>query len=95
MRNASDRFAALTAKNDLGELNATSPGHTFDEAKELESTARTRVLLTNISYGAAAVCGLAAVILYVTRPRAMTERRTAIVPVPVGGGGAIVLEGSF
>jgi len=88
-------LAAITAKNDLAELNATSPSHTFDEAKELESTARNRVLFTNITYGAAAVCGITAAILYLTRPRATTERRTAIVPVPVGRGGAIVLEGSF
>jgi hypothetical protein len=88
-------LAALTAKNDLVELNATSPGHTFDEAKQLESKARTRVLLTNITYGAAAVCGVTAAILYFTRPRAGTERRTAIVPVPVGRGGAIVLKGRF
>ena len=88
-------LAAITAKDDLAELNATSPSHTFDEAKELESTARNRVLFTNITYGAAAVCGITAAILYLTRPRARTERRTAIVPVPVGRGGAIVLEGSF
>ena len=88
-------LGAITAKNDLEELNATSPGHNFDQAKELESTARTRVLMTNITYGAAAVCGVTAVILYLTRPRATAERRTAIVPVPVGRGGAIVLEGNF
>jgi len=88
-------LAALTAKNDLAELNATSPSHTFDEAKELESTARNRVLFTNITYGAAAVCGVTAAILYFTRPRVRTEQRTAIVPVPVGRGGAIVLEGRF
>jgi hypothetical protein len=87
-------LAALTARNDLAELNATSPSHTFDEAKQVESTARNRVLFANIAYGAAAVCGVTAVILFLTRPRE-TEQRTAIVPVPVGRGGALVLEGTF
>jgi len=88
-------LAALTAKNDLDQLNATSPSHTFDEAKALESTARNRVLFANIAYGAAAVCGVTAAILFLTRPRTTTERRTAIVPVPSARGGAIVLEGTF
>jgi len=88
-------LAALTANNDLSELNATSPSHTFDEAKQLESTARSRVLFANITYGAAAVCGVTAAILYLTRPRASSERRTAIVPVAVGRGGVLALEGRF
>lgn len=88
-------LAAITAKSDLEHLNATSPSHTFDEAKDLESTARTRVLVANIAYGAAAVCGVTAVILYLTRPDGTPDRRTAIVPVPTTRGAALVLEGTF
>lgn len=89
-------MSAISAKNDLDHLNMTSQNHTFDEAKDLEQTARTRVLLTNIGIGVAAACGVTAGILYLTRPRVVTERRvTTLTPVPIQGGGAVVLGGQF
>jgi hypothetical protein len=89
-------MSAISAKNDLDHLNMTSQNHTFDEAKDLEQAARTHVLLTNIGIGVAAACGVTAGILYLTRPRVVTERRiTTLAPVPIQGGGAVVLGGQF
>ncbi len=89
-------LAAVSAKNELVRLGAQSRSHTFTEAKELEATTRTRVLLTNIGLGMTAACGVTAALLYLTRPHRVAERRvTTITPVPIIGGGAVVLEGNF
>lgn len=89
--------AAVSTKNDLAELTRRSGGHSFDEARDLESTARRDVLLTNIGLGAAAGLAIGATILYLTAPRTGTTERPSlsVAPVPVRSGGAFVLEGSF
>lgn len=89
-------ISAMSGKDELDALNATSLSHTFDEATEVEDRTRRDVLFTNIGLGAAAVFGVAATILYLTAPDAPAqERLTTISPVPVHGGGAIVLGGTF
>jgi hypothetical protein len=86
--------AALDAKGELEALNATSTAHSFDEAMAKEDTIRTRLLVSNISYGVAIGCGVTAAILFLTKPSA--ERSTiSIAPAPTRGGGAIVLGGEF
>lgn len=86
-------ITALQAKSDLEDLNATSSAHSFDEATALEDKIRTRLLITNISYGVAIAAGVTATILFLTKPR-VTERSTISI-APVKGGGAIVLGGEF
>jgi hypothetical protein len=91
-------IGALQAKSDLEELNATSTAHSFDDATAIEDSIRTRVLVTNISYGVAIACGVTAAILFLTKPS--TQERNdrssiSIAPAPTRGGGAIVLVGEF
>ncbi len=85
-------YAALQAKNELDDLNATSPNHTFDQAQAVEQRARNRVLFTNIALATGGVFALGAGILYLATPKS-TERRVAVTPVP--GGAAVVMGGHF
>ena len=86
-------ITALQAKSDLEDLNATSSAHSFDEATAIEEKIRTRLLITNISYGVAIAAGVTATILFLTKP-SVTERSTISI-APTTGGGAIVLGGEF
>ncbi|NVB82544.1 MAG: hypothetical protein HOV81_29460 [Kofleriaceae bacterium] len=97
--------------NDLDHLNANSLAHEWSEAQALEHRANRDLFVTQIAMGAAGVFALGTVILYLTRPEsaareersestAATRRRagmrtTTIAPVPMQGGGAVVLGGHF
>ena len=84
----------LSAKSDLESLNEESPNHTFDEAKDLERRAKRDFLFSNIGYGVAGALAITATILWLTEPdKPPSESR--VTAVPVNGGGAIVLGGSF
>lgn len=82
----------LRAKSELEDLNATSPNHTFDDAKRVESRVRRGFLIANIGYGVAGGLAVTAAILWLTDPE---PRETRITAVPIGGGGAVVLGGHF
>lgn len=86
-------LAAVAAEHDLDALNADSRRHQFREAKDVESRARRDVLWSNIGYLSAGAFAVTAGILFLTRPHAVTE--TSVAPVPVQGGGVVVLGGSF
>jgi hypothetical protein len=89
-------FGARSAKTELDELNAHSVNHDFDEAKAVESRGKRDALLTNIGYGAAGAFAVVSVILFLTEPRASEEHRvTTVTPVPMRGGGAVVLGVPF
>lgn len=97
--------------SDLDHLNANSLAHPWSEAQALEERANRDLLVTQIAIGAAGVFAIGTVILYLTRPEpaareersgttAATRRRagartTTIAPVPMQGGGAVVLGGLF
>ena len=85
----------LRAKSDLEDLNAESPNHTFDEAKDLESRARRGFLFANIGYGVAGALAITATILWLTEPDRPTRETSRVTAVPLEGGGAIVLGGQF
>jgi hypothetical protein len=90
-------IAAISNKHDLEALNAESQQHQFREAKDVESRMRRDVLLTNIGYVAAGAFAVTAGVLFVTRPRAaaVTENGTSVAPIPVQGGGVVVMKGHF
>ncbi len=89
-------FGARSAKAELDELNAHSVDHDFDEATSIESRGKRDALLTNIGYAAAGTFAVVSVILLLTEPRASEERRvTTVTPVPMRGGGAVVLGVPF
>jgi hypothetical protein len=88
-------IGALMAKSDLEELNATSTAHSFDDARAVEDTIRTRLLVTNISYGVAIGCGVTAAILFLTKPRSAERASVSVAPAPLRGGGALVIGGEF
>lgn len=83
--------------NDLDHLNANSLAHEWSEAQVVEEHARRDLLVTEIAMGTAGVFALGTIILYLTRPdpSAREERTTTIAPVPLQGGGAVVLGGHF
>lgn len=89
-------WQAREAKLELDDLNAHSVNHGFDEAKDVERRGKRDALLTNIGFGAAGAFAVAATILFLTEPRAREEQRTTtITPVPLTGGGAVVLGVPF
>lgn len=89
-------FGARSAKTELDDLNAHSVNHDFDEAKAVEARGKRDALLTNIGYGAAGAFAVVSVILVLTEPRASEDHRvTTVTPVPLRGGGAVVLGVPF
>lgn len=89
-------FETRAAKLELDDLNAHSVNHDFDEAKDVEARGKRDALLTNIGFGAAGAFAVAATILFLTEPSATEHQRTTtITPVPVTGGGAVVLGVPF
>lgn len=90
-------FGARSAKQELDELNAHSVDHRFDEATAIEDRGKRDALLTNIGYGAAGALAVVSAILFLTEPRSHEEARvtTTLTPVPIRGGGALVLGVPF
>ncbi len=88
-------IGALQSKSELEAMNARSTAYTFDQARAMEDKIRTRLLVTNISYGVAIACGVTAAILFLTEPSAKERSTISISPAPTRGGGAIVLGGEF
>lgn len=83
----------LARKSELEDLNASSPSHTFDEAKRVERRARRDFLLANIGFGVAGALAVTAAILFITEPSGKETARVGA--APLDGGGAIVFGGSF
>ena len=79
--------------DELDRLNADSVHHRFGEARDVEDRARRNALFTNIGLGVTGALAIAAGVLYLTTPRDRAETRAAAVPLP--GGGAVVLGGTF
>jgi hypothetical protein len=79
--------------DEIDHLNANSLAHPWSDAQDVESRARTHLLVTNIAAGTAGVFAIGTVILYLTKPDLAPKERLSIVPAP--GGGAIVLGGHF
>lgn len=86
-------WAARSDADQLRDLIATSAQHRYDDARAVEDRARRNVLITNIGIGVTGAVAITAGILYLTAPRDRVESR--IVPVPLDGGGALVLGGKF
>jgi hypothetical protein len=84
----------LRAKSDLEDLNADSPNHSFDEAKDLESRAKRDFLFANIGYGVAGALAITATILFLTEPD-QPSSESRVTAVPVEGGAALVFGGQF
>jgi hypothetical protein len=89
-------YAGLVARSradDLQRIHDDAAHHTAGEAAAAEDRARSAVLWTNIGLGVTAAFAVAAGAMYLTAPRDRIETRVAAVPVP--GGGALILGGSF
>ncbi|HEY0480405.1 MAG TPA: hypothetical protein VGD37_22955 [Kofleriaceae bacterium] len=86
-------WSVHTDTGELDRLNADSVHHSFGEARAAEDRARRDALFTNVGLGVTGAFALAAGVLYLTTPRVRTETR--VTAVPVRGGGAVVLGGTF
>lgn len=86
-------LAARSASHDLDGLIASSPQHSYGDARAVEDRARRDVLLTNIGLGVTGALAVVAGALYVTRPHDRVESSSGIAPLP--GGGQLVLGGRF
>jgi hypothetical protein len=84
---------AQSDADQLRQLNANSQSHQFGEALAIESTGHRDVLLCNTGLATAGAFAIGAGVLYLTAPRAASERR--VVAVPLRGGGALVIGGQF
>lgn len=78
----------------LDYLNANSLAHTWQEAQDVEASARRNLLVTNIAAGAAGAFALGTAILFLTRPTS-TETELRVTLTPSASGGAVVLGGQF
>lgn len=89
-------YFGLHARHDADELDALradSSHHTAGALQTAEDRARRSVLLTNLGFGVTGALAIAAGVMYLTTPRDRVETR--ITAVPVTGGGAVVLGGTF
>jgi hypothetical protein len=71
-------------EDELAALNAASDMHSFDEAESVRERGERQALFTNISFGAAGVFALAAVLAFTLEPD-----RVEIQPAPTSGGAAV------
>lgn len=71
-------------EDELAALNASSDMHTFDEAESVRERGERQALFTNISFGAAGVFALAAVLAFTLEPDGVE-----IQPAPTSGGAAV------
>ena len=89
-------YAGLSAHGEVDRLNAidrNSTQYTFADAKQVESAARRDVVLFDAGAAVAGALAIGAVVLYLTEPRVHREARVGA--VPLHGGAAVVLGGSF
>ncbi len=86
-------WAARSETRELERLNASSERHTFAEARAVEDRARRDLGFANIGLIAAGVFAITAGAMYVWTPRGDSDAR--VTAVPVSGGGAVVLGGTF
>ena len=90
-------YFAYRTRSDLHELdrlNANSLAHPWSDAQEVESSARTNLLVTNIAAGAAGAFAVGTIILYLTRPDLDGGEVNATIK-PTGDGAAVVFGGRF
>ena len=90
-------YAGLSARSEVDQLNAidaNSSAHSFDEAKRVEASARRDIVLFDAGAAAAGALAVGAAILYLTEPHAR-HTETRVGAVPLSGGAAVVLGGSF
>jgi hypothetical protein len=85
-------YAARSDADELDRLNADSLHHSFDEALAVEDRARRHTSFANVGLVGAGVFAVTAGVMLVISPRHAEARVAA---VPVAGGGALVLGGTF
>jgi len=85
-------FAVRADADDLRRLNADSPSHTFAEAQAVEDRAQRHARYANVALVGAGVFAVTAGVMFAIAPR---HRETRVTAVPVAGGGAVVLGGTF
>lgn len=89
-------YFALQAKQDIDEihyLHANSLDHPWSDEQAAEDHARTHLLVMNISAGVAGAFAIGTLVLYLTKPDAVSSEHLSA--APVRGGGAIVFGGTF
>jgi hypothetical protein len=86
-------WSTHSATDELEQIIANSVPHRFGDARAVEDRARRDALLTNIGLGVTGAFALAAGAMYLLTPRDHVETR--VTAVPVRGGGAVVLGGTF
>jgi len=87
-------FAARSDADELRAIGADSSRHEFSEALDIQHRAERAALFANIGFGAAGAFALSAGVLYLIRPRE-PQQETRLTAVPIHGGGALVLGGTF
>jgi len=78
---------AIDGRDSLQTMTDGTPN--WDEFQSTRSRTERNVLITNIGFGVTGVFGLAAAILFVTRPSPSVE------PMPVEGGAGVAMRGRF
>lgn len=86
---------AVRAKNELQDLGEESGNHPFDTVKPVEDRARRSVLIANIGLVTGGALAIATGVLYLTRPKRVTERRVVLSPAASSTTVGLVLGGAF
>jgi hypothetical protein len=79
----------------------TGRNGTYSDLVDAQNKAHREAVMADVGFGVAGVAAVAAAVLYFARPRASegtraaTPKAAAIAPVPILGGGALLVEGSF
>jgi hypothetical protein len=89
-------FGILTKQDidRLNYLNAHSLDYAYSDEQAAESRARRDLVVTEVFAAAAGVFAIGTFVLYLTAPHT-SERAPSVTAVPVRGGGAIAIGGSF
>lgn len=83
-------------QDELARLNANSPDYNFSEAEKIQRRGERNALITNISFGAAGVFAIAAVVSLVLEPDAPAEQSTAaLAPLPLPQGAGLSVAFTF
>ena len=86
-------LAARSDSQELQRITSASGQHMFADATAVEDRARRNVWLANAGLIGAGALAVTAGVMFVLTPRDHVETRVTAVPVP--GGGAVVLGGTF
>lgn len=90
-------YRTTASRDELDQILAASPSHSFSDAKAAEARLDRNALVTSIAFGAAGAAAVTTVILYLTGPSSNAEARprATVRPLPIRGATGFTMEMPF